>query len=72
MARVSVDADFIVDLIDFKLRFLKKEIEKILGKWNYESFSKFLDDSKDGTLCEAEEDAIILRNIQDQIEFLTQ
>lgn len=72
MARVSVDADFMVDLIEFKLRHLKNEIEKILSKWDYISFSKFLKDSKDGTLCEAEEDAIILKNIQDQIESLAQ
>ncbi len=72
MARISVDMDFMVELVDFKLRNLKQEIERILQKWKYNSSTKFLEHSKDGTLSEAEEDAIILKNLQDQIEELTQ
>lgn len=72
MARISVDEEFMMELVDFKLRFLKEEIEQILQKWNYSSFNKFLEHSKDGTLSEAEEDAIILKNLQDQIVQLTQ
>jgi len=72
MARISVDIDFMEELVDFKLRYLKEEIERILNKWNYYSSSEFLKHSKDGTLSEAEEDAIILKNLQDQIEELSQ
>lgn len=72
MARISVDEEFMMELVDFKLRFLKEEIEQILQKWNYSSSNKFLEHSKDGTLSEAEEDAIILKNLQDQIVQLTQ
>ena len=72
MARISVDMEFMIELVDFKLRFLKEEIEQILQKWNYSSSNKFLEHSKDGTLSEAEEDAIILKNLQDQIVQLTQ
>lgn len=72
LARISVDVDFMVELVDFKLRYLKEEIARILNKWNYDSSSKFLIHAKDGTLMEAEEDAIILKNLQDQIEELTQ
>ncbi len=72
MARISVDVEFMMELVDFKLRFLKEEIEQILQKWNYSSSNKFLEHSKDGTLSEAEEDAIILKNLQDQIVQLTQ
>ncbi|MHA1490516.1 MAG: hypothetical protein ACTSRI_12790 [Promethearchaeota archaeon] len=72
MARVSVDMDFMVDLINFKLNSLKKNIKKILKKWNYTSTIKFLDDAKNGTLSEAEEDAIILINLQDQVKYLIQ
>ena len=72
MARISVDMDFMVELVDFKLRYLKQEIERILQKWNYQSSTLFLEHSKDGTLSEAEEDAIILTNLQDQITDLTQ
>ncbi|MGV9173015.1 MAG: hypothetical protein ACOC35_10660 [Promethearchaeia archaeon] len=60
------------ELINFKLRFLKERIEEILQKWNYRSINKFLEDSKDGTLSEAEEDAIILKNLRDQVEDLTE
>jgi hypothetical protein len=72
MARISVEIDFMVDLIDFKLRYLKEEIERILTKWKYNSSSEFLKHAKDGTLSEAEEDAIIIKNLQDQIEELSQ
>jgi hypothetical protein len=72
MARISVDIDFMEELVDFKLRYLKEEIERILNKWNYDSSSEILKHSKDGTLSEAEEDAIILKNLQDQIEELSQ
>ncbi|KKN19851.1 hypothetical protein LCGC14_0941500 [marine sediment metagenome] len=33
MARISVDMDFIEELVDFKLRTLKGEVGKILKKW---------------------------------------
>lgn len=72
MARISVDIDFMEELVDFKLRYIKEEIERILNKWNYDSSSEFLKHAKDGTLSEAEEDAIILKNLQDQIEELSQ
>lgn len=72
MAKISVDEEFMMELVNFKLRFLKEEIEQILQKWNYSSSNKFLEHSKDGTLSEAEEDAIILKNLQDQIVQLTQ
>jgi len=72
MARVSVDVDFLTDLIDFKLKYLKEEIERILKKWNYTSLTTFLEHSKNGTLSEAEEDAIILTNLIDQRESLLQ
>jgi len=72
MAKISVEQDLIVELIDFKLKYLKEEIERILNKWNYKSSTLFLKHAKDGTLSEAEEDAIILKNLQDQIEDLAQ
>jgi hypothetical protein len=72
MARISVDIDFMEELVDFKLRSLKQEIERLLNKWSYESSSEFLKHAKDGTLSEAEEDAIILKNLEDEIETLSQ
>jgi len=70
LTQVKIDKENLVQLVDFKLDRLRKEIEKILGKWNYISSRKFLDDARNGTLSEAEEDAIILRNLEDEIERL--
>jgi hypothetical protein len=59
-----------MDLLDFKLRHLKEEIDRILSKWNYTSSSEFLKYAKDGTLSEAEMDAIELKNLNDVRERL--
>ena len=53
-----------------KLKFLNDETEKILTKWNYQIPSKFLKDAADGTIEEAEDDAITLRHLIDQREEL--
>ncbi|MCJ7651311.1 MAG: hypothetical protein MUP85_22105 [Candidatus Lokiarchaeota archaeon] len=70
MTQVKIEKENLVQLVDFKLGRLRKEIEKILGKWNYSSSKKFLEDARNGTLSEAEEDAIILRNLEDEIDGL--
>ena len=72
MARVSVDIELLTELVDFKLNYLKEEITRILKKWNYSSSNEFLQHAKDGTLSEAEEDAIVLKNLEDQREYLLQ
>ena len=61
MTIIPVEKELLEELIDFKLRFLYKEIDKILDKWKYEESSKFLQDARDGTIEEAEDDAIVLR-----------
>jgi hypothetical protein len=66
MARISVDKEFLMDLIDSKLRVLQNEIQTILDKWQYTSIEKFLSDARDGTLEEAEDDAICMRNLTDK------
>ena len=71
MTTVPVEKEILEDLIDFKLRALKEEIEKILNKWKYTSSKTFLQHARDGTISEAEEEAIILTNLQDQIIELT-
>ena len=70
MAKVTVDEDLFKDLIDFKLNNLKEEIEHLLKKWNYTSSSEFLKHTRDGTLSEAEMDAIALGNLKEQHEKL--
>jgi len=70
MTSIPVEKELLEELIDFKLRFLYKEIDKILNKWKYEESSKFLQDARDGTIEEAEDDAITLRHFLDQREEL--
>jgi len=70
MARVSVDEELLMNLLDFKLNHLKEEIDRILTKWNYMSSTEFLKHAKDGTLSEAEMDAIELINLNDERERL--
>ena len=56
MTQVKIDKENLVELVDFKLSRLRKEIERILKKWNYSSSNKFLEDAKNGTISEAEHD----------------
>ena len=63
MAHVSVDEELLMNLLDYKLNHLKKEIDRILNKWNYTSSTEFLKHAKDGTLSEAEMDAIDLKQL---------
>ncbi|MBN1216628.1 MAG: hypothetical protein JXA99_14460 [Candidatus Lokiarchaeota archaeon] len=70
MTQVKIERENLTQLIDFKLNQLRKEIELILNKWNYPFSDKFLDDAKSGKISEAEEDAIILKNIEDEIRNL--
>ncbi len=59
MARVSVDEELLLNLLDFILSHLKEEIDRILIKWGYKSSMDFLKHAKDGILSEAEMDAIL-------------
>ena len=70
MGRVSVDEELLMSLLDFKLNHLKEEIDRILSKWNYISSTEFLKHAKDGTLPEAEMDAIEMKNLNDEREQL--
>ena len=70
MTSIPVEKELLEELIDLKLRFLYDEIDKILNKWKYNESSKFLQDARDGTIEEAEDDAISLRHLLDQREEL--
>jgi len=70
MTTIPVKKELLEELIDLKLEFLYNEIDKILNKWNYQSPTKFLQDAKDGTIEEAEDDAITLKHLIDQREEL--
>ena len=70
MARVLVEKELLMNLFDYKINHLKEEIDRILNKWNYISSTEFLKHAKDGTLSEAEMDAIELINLTDERERL--
>ncbi len=70
MTMVTIEKDLAIELVDLKLRVLKQDIQDILNKWGYKSTSKFLADSRDGTIEEAEDDAITLQHLLDQRESL--
>ncbi len=70
MARVSIEEYFLISLLNFKVNRLKEEINGILSKWDYISSNKFLKHAKDGTLLEAEMDAIELINLIEEREQL--
>ena len=66
MTTIPVKKELLEELVDLKMKYLHEEFEKILKKWNYNLPTKFLSDSKDGTLEEAEDDAITLKHLLDQ------
>lgn len=70
MTTIPVKKELLEELIDLKLEFLYNEIDKILNKWDYKSPKQFLQDAKDGTIEEAEDNAITLRHLIDQREEL--
>lgn len=70
MTTIPVKKELLEELVDLKMKYLHDEVEKILQKWNYDFPTKFFNDAKDGTLEEAEDDAITLKHLLDQREEL--
>ncbi len=63
MTTVKLEKSEVEDLINYKLRNLHKEIQKILDKWNETSIDQFIDKARNGTFEEAENDAIDIRQL---------
>ena len=70
MTTVSVKKELLEELVDLKLQYLRDEIDKILSRWKYSSSKEFLQHARDGTIEEAEDDAITLIHLIDQREEL--
>jgi hypothetical protein len=66
MTMISVKKELVEDLVDFKLKIITEEINRILTKWKINSIDRFLKDARKGKLSEAEDDAIDLTNLVDQ------
>jgi hypothetical protein len=69
MATIPVEKEILEDLINSKLNQLTQKINTILSKWDYTSIEKFLKHAADGTLQEAEMDAISLTNLVERKDF---
>lgn len=63
MTQVKLDKSVAEDLITSKMRTLQGIIDDILQKWNYASAKEFLEDARNGTISNAEDDAIELRQL---------
>jgi phosphopentomutase len=70
MTTVSVKKELLEELVDSRLKVITGKINNILKKWNYTSAELFLTHAADGTLEEAEPDAISLTNLLDKREEL--
>ena len=50
MTSIPVKKELFEDLIELKLRTLDDEINKLVAKWNYKSYTKFFQDLKKGKI----------------------
>jgi predicted nucleotidyltransferase len=66
MTSIFVKKELLEDLLELKLRILDEEINKIVAKWNYKSYTKFLQDIKNIKAPKAEEDSNNLKKLLDQ------
>ncbi len=60
---VSMKKEVAEELVTFKLKQIQILIEEILQRWNEKVIEDFLEKAKDGTLHEAENDAIELKQL---------
>ena len=63
MAQVTIDKFLAEDLVDTKISIINSDINQLLETWNYNSHDKFLEDARNGTLEEAEMDAMAIRQL---------
>lgn len=60
---IQVEKTLLYELIEFKIRSINEEIQRILERWHYHSLNTFIDDTRKGILKNAEMDAILLRQL---------
>ena len=68
---VTLDKPLAIELINFKLNYIVKEIENILNHWNEDTIEIFLEKAKDGRLKEPENDPIEMKQLEVEEEKLT-
>lgn len=65
---VQLPLSIVNELLEFKVRSLRGEIEIILTKWNQVSVETFQAKTRAGEISEAETDAIIAGNLAEQLD----
>jgi len=60
---VILEKEVAEDLITYKLRRIQGLISEILARWNETLVESFLTKARNGTYCEAENDAIDLQQL---------
>ncbi len=63
---ISIEKRLFDELLDSKLAVISEKINTILSKWHYDSIELFLKHAADGTIEEAEPDAISMTNLVDK------
>jgi hypothetical protein len=66
MTTVSIEKKLFEELLDSKLAVISERINAILARWHYDSIELFLKHAADGTIEEAEPDAISMTNLIDK------
>lgn len=63
MDTMTIERDTFEDLVDTKLKVLQDEIHAIMNRWQYMDIHAFLNDARDGSIEDAEDDAVCLKNL---------
>ena len=72
MVEISINKTILEDLVNSKLKILNDEIASMLDRWEHDDIPAFLEAARNGTIDDAEDDAICLRNLVDKRELLFQ
>ena len=70
MATIPVEKELLEDLLNSKIQLITQRINNILDKWKFKTKDSFLEAASNGTIEEAEMDAISLTNLIDRKEDL--
>ena len=65
-ASVSLNKDFALELIETNLAVVRKDIRRILSRWQVKSSQEMIEMTEKGELREAEVDALALTNLIDK------
>ena len=71
MKTITINADLAEELLETNLRLLDQEISEILKKWGVETIDELIDGAKNGSLEEAEDNAIEVQNLRDKRNEIT-